>query len=638
MEIPAQQFSEGLGHLESVSAGRTGASDTQAAQGSASLIIMTLVLCAAVAFALAAPSLKGGVFDAMSTDDAMRLVEVRDLIAGQGWFDLMQHRLDPPGLLMHWSRVVDAPLAGLILLLRPLMGTDGAEAATLILWPTMLFGAALLLVAATARRMVDGINQHAVQMAAIVLAALAVPSLIHFRAGAIDHHNAQMVLLLCFLFLVSGIERSCAYACLAGLSATFSLAIGLEMLPAIAATCVATFGLLIWCGKAVSLQAGVFGATLTLSSALLAVLLLPPHSFGAPVCDAFGGPFLLLIAGGGASLMIVAGIDHWFSSLKVRMVAAAATGAVLLAAFFKLFPGCIASPYAAVDPLVTSIWLERVAETMSFLTVLQLAPQKILGFYGFPVLTLVLAATAMVRTAPRFQFRWIAAVVTLAALVGISTWEMRGAAAAAIVAAPILPASLASLWSAREQGRKLLIAALVASPASFAAAGLLARPLIDGIVKPEKTMVVQDAVSSCRAVSSVAPLAELVRGRVMAPIDLGPAILAATDHSVFAAPYHRNNDGNLAMLQVMMARPRVARQILADRQVDYVVICAGSLEQADFVKLAPDGLAARLGRGEVPEFLEPIELHPTGELLAWRVRLPDDPNASARSTERRNRP
>jgi hypothetical protein len=183
-----------------------------------------------------------------------------------------------------------------------------------------------------------------------------------------------------------------------------------------------------------------------------------------------------------------------------------------------------------------------------------------------------------------------------------------------------------------------LIAALIASPASFAAVGLLARPLIDGIVKPEKTMVVQDAVSSCRAVSSVVPLAELARGRVMAPIDLGPAILAATDHSVFAAPYHRNNDGNLAMLQVMMAAPPVARQILADRQVDYVVICAGSLEQADFVKLAPDGLAAHLGRGEAPQFLEPIELHSTGALFAWRVRLPDGPDAPVRTTERRNSP
>src|SRR6202790_1181547 len=110
--------------------------------------IMIALLWAVVVCSLAAPAIKDAVFDAMSTDDAMRLVEVRDLIAGQGWFDLMQHRLDPPGVSMHWSRVIDAPLAALIVMLRPLTGAAGAEAVTLILWPALLFGAALLLVAA----------------------------------------------------------------------------------------------------------------------------------------------------------------------------------------------------------------------------------------------------------------------------------------------------------------------------------------------------------------------------------------------------------------------------------------------------------------------------------------------------------
>jgi hypothetical protein len=582
--------------------------------------IVILMLCAAVALALAVPGIKSGVFDAMSTDDAMRLVEVKDLIAGQGWFDLTQHRLDPPGSPMHWSRVIDAPLAALILMLRPLAGMEGAEAITLILWPTLLFGAALVLVAAMATRMSDGVNKPAVQLAAIALAALSAPALIHFRAGAIDHHNVQIVLLLGFLFLTTGIERSRVDASLAGVAATLSLAVGLEMLPALAATCVAIAGLLVWRGGIVSRQVSAFGAALTGSSLLLALLLLPPHSLGAPVCDAFGGPILLLIAGGGVSLMIVAGIDAWRPTLAARAAAAAATGSILLGVFFEVFPGCLASPYAAVDPLVASLWLDQVAETMSFHTMLQLEPQKIPGFYGFPVLTVVLAAIAIVRTAPRSRFRLIAAAVTLAALIGISIWQMRGAAAATIVAAPLFAVSLATLWAGHVQGRKLLLVALVASPASLAACGLAARPLIDLVLQLERTMVQQDAASSCRTVSSVAPLAVLGRGRVMAPIDLGPAILAATEHSVFAAPYHRNNDGNLAMLQVMLAAPRTASQILSDRRVDYIVLCAGGLEQIEFGKLAPDGLAARLGRGEVPDFLEPLDLAPSGKLVAWRVR------------------
>jgi hypothetical protein len=153
-----------------------------------------LLLCLAGAAALAVPCLRSGVFDAMSTDDAMRLVEVRDLLAGQSWFDLTQHRLDPPsGSPMHWSRLIDAPLAALILLLRPLIGAVTAEKAVLVLWPTLLLAAALALVAGIAGRMSGDARRQEVQFAAMIAAALAAPALIHFRSGAIDHHNAQIV-------------------------------------------------------------------------------------------------------------------------------------------------------------------------------------------------------------------------------------------------------------------------------------------------------------------------------------------------------------------------------------------------------------------------------------------------------------
>ena len=62
------------------------------------------------------------------TDDNMRMMQVRALLNGQDWFDLRQYRLNPPfGANMHWSRLVDLPLAALILLLRPLVGGADAE-------------------------------------------------------------------------------------------------------------------------------------------------------------------------------------------------------------------------------------------------------------------------------------------------------------------------------------------------------------------------------------------------------------------------------------------------------------------------------------------------------------------------------
>lgn len=580
--------------------------------------VLLPVLWLTAAAAIGLPAIRGGVFDAMSTDDAMRLVQVRDWIGGQGWFDLFQYRLDPPGASMHWSRVVDVPLAALILLLRPLIGTHGAETVTLVVWPALMLAAALALVAAIARQMSNGVANA--QITAVVLAVLAAPALIHFRPGAIDHHNAQIVLLLAVVLLASQIEQSAVKAALAGLAASLSLAIGVEMLPAIAAIGLAVAGLLVWRGASVSRQVGAFGAGLAASSLLLAPALLPLPSLAQPVCDAFGGPVLMLVAGGGISLMIMAGIDRYHSTLRLRLRLAtgAASAIVLGGAFLSQFAGCIASPYAQVDPLVTSFWLDKVVETMSLATMLQLTPQKVLGFHGFPVMTMGFASAALMRCNPLARFRWILGIMTLAALIGLSVWEMRGAAAAAMVAAPIFAASLAVLWPALAAGRNLVLLALALSPASFAALGLSAKPLIDLIFKPQMTIAERDA-STCRSVSDVASMTQLPKGRVMAPIDLGPLILVDTDHAVFAAPYHRNNDGNVAMLKLMLAPLPTARQILSDRRVDYVVICSTAPEQ-DLVKLAPDGLAARLGRGETPDFLERLDLDPTHKISVWRVR------------------
>ena len=49
------------------------------------------------------------------TDDNMRMMQVRGLLHGQGWFDLRQYHLNPPyGANIHWSRLVDLPIAGLL--------------------------------------------------------------------------------------------------------------------------------------------------------------------------------------------------------------------------------------------------------------------------------------------------------------------------------------------------------------------------------------------------------------------------------------------------------------------------------------------------------------------------------------------
>ncbi|WP_439408156.1 hypothetical protein ACNJX9_06190 [Bradyrhizobium sp. DASA03076] len=581
--------------------------------------IVLAIVWAMIVVALGLPAIKAGVFDTLSTDDALRLVEVRDLLAGQGWFDLTQYRLDPPGIAMHWSRIVDAPLAVLILVLRPLLGQHLAEVLTLVLWPSLLMGAALWLAATIASQACAPEDRERAQLAAIVVTALSIPALIHFRAGAIDHHNLQIVLLLGFVLCICALEHRADRAALAGLCGALSLAVGLEMLPAIAMASAVVVGLLVWKGTDVLRPACAFGAGLAGSSLLLALLLLPINSLTRPVCDAFGGPVLLLCAGGGVALLAVAGVARMRDGVWTRFAASGIAGALLLGAFDRSYPSCVASPYAQVDPLLVSFWLGRVVETMSVSELAQMQPQKLLGYYAFPLLTLGLCTAAVIGCTPQTRFRWIVSTITLAALCGESLWELRGAAAANIVAAPLCVAGIVRLRTEIVAGWRLVRVALLLSPATLGGIGLAVWPAFAaGTGGPKIAM--PDPAASCQTISSAAALADLPPGRMMAPIDSGPAILAATEHAVFAGPYHRNNDGNLAMVHAMTAAPEAAHDMLRARQVDYILTCNGSFDQEDLVRIAPEGLAAHLGRGEAPDYLEPVQAVSKPGWTVWRLR------------------
>src|SRR3954466_12516374 len=93
---------------------------------------------------------------ALGDNDAnLRIMQVRALIAGQGWYDLRQYRLNPPmGADIHWSRLVDLPIAGIKLALAPLAGGAGAEKAAVAIAPLLPMAAAMTAVAATARRLI----------------------------------------------------------------------------------------------------------------------------------------------------------------------------------------------------------------------------------------------------------------------------------------------------------------------------------------------------------------------------------------------------------------------------------------------------------------------------------------------------
>ena len=145
----------------------------------------------------------------LETDAAMRLAGVRDLIAGQSWYDTAQHRMDTPfGLPMHWSRLADLGPAVLLLLLHPL-GSARAETAMLYVWPLVTFLPVMLALARIAGHMAG----RAAAVMVLPLALLCVEIYGLFAPGGIDHHNLQLALTLWTLLLL--IEQRPAAAALA---------------------------------------------------------------------------------------------------------------------------------------------------------------------------------------------------------------------------------------------------------------------------------------------------------------------------------------------------------------------------------------------------------------------------------------
>ena len=84
------------------------------------------------------------------------MMQVRALLHGQGWYDLRQYRINPPfGANIHWSRLVDLPIAGLILLSARSSAAPAAERWAVAIAPLLPYLLLLFSLALTARRLID---------------------------------------------------------------------------------------------------------------------------------------------------------------------------------------------------------------------------------------------------------------------------------------------------------------------------------------------------------------------------------------------------------------------------------------------------------------------------------------------------
>ena len=555
---------------------------------------LTLVMSASTA----GYTLRGGFGD---PDDAMRLVEVRSWLGGQGWYDLSAHRLDPPlGALMHWSRLVDLPTAALIKLFSVAVDSPTAEHWACVAVPTLwLLGLYLAM-----GRLAGVLAGAAARPIAILGTLLSGAALVAFLPGRIGHHAPEtVVLVLAVAAALASLDQGRArQAAVAGALVALGLAMVLETLPFLGALCAIMVAFWIVRGEAFASALSWFGLGLAVALPALFLVDVAPAQWLAPICDEMGAAHLGAGLIGGLGAIALARASARLASPGRRAAAAMLVGAPVLIYLVLAYPSCLGSPFAGVDPLVRTLWLDNVVESKPLLQFVQgrtmmsvaLLTPLVLGLVGS--LHAVFRAKRTAQSATALRFAAIAALTALG--LALTYWQMR-------VVGSVTPLALCGgvhlvlVWRDRLAARGLALLAAFAPLLilPFTSTGL-------AVALPDDAHADSGPKVACLAPESLTPLAALGPGRVVAPINLGSHLLVATPLDVFAAPYHRNNDGNRFMMDVFLATPEKARTMLAARGATYVVTCGG--ETANLAARAPDGLAARLAAGAIPAYLRRV--------------------------------
>lgn len=537
----------------------------------------------------------GAFFD---SDDAMRLIEVRNLLDGQNWFDMTIGRLDPPGgVFMHWSRVVDLPLAVLVKTFSLFLAPEMAERAARLAFPLLL--QALLYVGIA--RIASFLVGRAAVIPAILLTLLSGIVFGQFQPGRIDHHAPQIVILV---FMVASTiaafdPKEARQAFFTGLLAALSLSISIETFPFILA--LAGLPVLLWVssGKDAGAMLLPFGLGFGLGLPLMfAATIGSSHWFEAR-CDAYSAVYLLPGVAGALVSVALGSIAKHAERWPARLLAALAGALIVVAVFAATKPVCLVDPFVGIDPLLREIWLDKVSEAMPLRRLFQREPASAAIFALPVVLGLAFCFVAAWHAVGVARRRWL--FVAVMGLVGaaLSLWMIR------VIGFTAPMALFGGAWCIVTCADRL-------SRTRFAKASAVSLLL----VLPFSTVgwaiaLAQDDRKGAGEISAVCltpaamqSLQTLAPGLMAAPIDAGSYILALTPHSVLAAPYHRNNHGNRAMIDAFLVGPADAENILRENRVDYIALCPDLGETKTLAERAPKGLAAALLGNETPAFLE----------------------------------
>jgi hypothetical protein len=562
-------------------------------------------------------------FNLSDTDDNMRMMQVRALLHGQGWFDLRDYRMNPPfGANIHWSRLVDLPIAGLILGLRPFLGGADAEKWAVAIAPMLPYLLLLFSLALTARRLIDPRAYPLVFIA--IMSAGSTNGM--FMPERIDHHGWQLALLALSIASLAD-AKQVRGGLLLGISSALSLAIGLEMIIYLAVAGAAV--VLFWVDD-VAQRERLRAYALSMSAATaLCFLIFASYDNRAPVCDALSPVWLSDALLGGALMFALA----WRSprDWRQRLALAVAAGAVIGGFHALMWPHCLGSP-ENVSPEVRRLWLRYVREARpvykhGWRIATEMATLPVVGAIGWAVL-------AWMRRRDRDLLRRVIGAAIPGIVAGLLLlWQTRTGPAAEMLG---VPGAAALVWclvpfvwrSSYAVVRVLGVVAVV-----LIGVGAAVPLVVEAIPSPPATTQgksVDRANALCASLWGMHPIALLPKGMVFTFIDIGPRLITVTHHDTVAGPYHRNGQQIADVMNAWRGSADQAYRIMVQKyHSDYVLSCPDSSTTTIFMSEVPKGFYGQLEAGHVPKWLKPIPLPKDSPFKMWKVVPQSGPAAGA---------
>lgn len=541
-------------------------------------------------------------WEPVGPDDWTRLLEVRAWLDGQHFWDVTQYRMNPPdGFSMHWSRLVDLPLAALTLLL--------GETAAMALVPLLWLLPALFALRAIMLRLDFAPLAFAIGLVILPLFPL-LPG--NFAPMRIDHHAPQAVLaLVCAALLIHDSRRS---AIAGGLCAAAWVGISLEGLPLVAVLA-GLYGVRYWFGERTLLP--WFLGALAAGSAALAYATRGP--LDAAYCDVLlPGHILTFVAA--AIVAAIIPFLPWQDRVQGRFGALAVMGFACLQLADALLGPCATNPMAELDPLLQTYWHGYITEGLPIWK----QPVSMALVLLWTIVIIVVGWWRAHCTGYFHQGRALPCTLLFVFALAAGCYSllvMREGIVAQLLAIPFAALLLAELLPRA----RALSAPVPRVLATLAAVGLTTPMFASAFAKPldrhfpMATMTPETLALLEAGECDYSRLASLPPGRVLAPLDAGPEILGTTGHTIVAASYHRNQRPMVDVIEALTGPAENARAIVREHEADYVAICGAASDVALYRTASPDNFANALLSQTPPDWLEPVVGGDGGALRIYSV-------------------